>query len=54
MFLERYGVFVFEFRRSDPLPVVKQILLQTTALMKSGAVRLSAGDAVAEVKKDPP
>lgn len=53
-FLERYGVFVFEFRRGDPLPVVKQILLQTIALMKSGAVRLSAGDASAEMKKDPP
>jgi Pyruvate/2-oxoacid:ferredoxin oxidoreductase delta subunit len=53
-FLERYGVFVFEFRRGDPLPVVKQILLQTIAMMKSGDIRLSAGDATAEMKKDQP
>ena len=54
VFLERYGVFVFEFRRGDPLPVVKQILLQTIAMMKSGGIRLSAGDATAEIKEDQP
>jgi hypothetical protein len=43
VFLERYGVFVFEFRRGDPLPVVKQILLRTIAMMKTGDIHLSAG-----------
>jgi hypothetical protein len=52
VFLERYGVIVFEFRRGDPLPVVKQILLQTIAVMKSGAIRLSADTASVEMKKD--
>ena len=52
VFLERYGVFVFEFKRGDPLPVIKQILQQTIAMMKSGDIRLSAGDATADMKKD--
>jgi hypothetical protein len=30
-FLERYGIFVLEAKRGDPLPLVKQILLQTIA-----------------------
>ena len=42
-FLERYGVFVFEFRRGDPLPAIKQILSRTIEMMKSGSIRLSAG-----------
>ncbi len=54
VFLEHYGVFVFEFRRGDKLPVVKQILQQTIAMIKSGDIRLSAGDATADMKKDQP
>lgn len=52
-FLERYNIFVHEFRRGDPLPVVRDILLQTIAMMKDGRIRLPAGDTAAEIDDDP-
>ena len=53
IFFERYNIFIFEFRRGDPLPVVRQLLLQTIEMMKTGHIRLPAGDAVAEIRDDP-
>ncbi|HEX4191826.1 MAG TPA: hypothetical protein VHY80_01965 [Stellaceae bacterium] len=52
-FFERYGTFILEARRGDPMPVIKQVLLQTIEMMKSGQIRLSAG-AIAATKQDPP
>jgi diadenosine tetraphosphate (Ap4A) HIT family hydrolase len=43
VFLERYGTFILEARRGDPLPVIKQILLRTIEMMKSDQIRLSPG-----------
>jgi hypothetical protein len=40
---ERHGVFLLEFRRGDPLPVVRALLEQTIELLRRGAIRLTIG-----------
>jgi hypothetical protein len=52
-FLERHGIFVFEYRRGDPVTVVQKLLAQTIVLMKSGSIRLSAGK-IAEIEDPAP
>ena len=42
-FFERYGVFLHEFRRGDPLPVVRKMLVQMIDLLRSAAIRLPIG-----------
>ncbi|HZL59753.1 MAG TPA: hypothetical protein VFC38_08625 [Stellaceae bacterium] len=42
-FFELHGVFLLEFRRGDPLPVVRALLGRTIELVRSGAIRLSTG-----------
>lgn len=42
-FFERYGVFVAEFRRGDPIQVVHEILIRALDLLRSGALRLPIG-----------
>ena len=42
-FFERHGVFVHEFRRGDPVPVVQKILVGMIDMLRSGAIRLSIG-----------
>ena len=52
-FFERYGVFLHEFRRGDPLPVVRGLFERMIGLMQSGAICLSAGplERASEVEK---
>lgn len=40
---ESHNVFVHEFRRGDPLPVVRNILVQMIDMLKAGTIRLSIG-----------
>jgi hypothetical protein len=42
IFLERRAVFLHEFRRGDPLPVVRTLFGRMIDLIQSGAIRLSA------------
>jgi hypothetical protein len=42
-FFERHGVFLHEFRRGDPLPVVQKMLVQMIDLLQSAAIRLPIG-----------
>jgi hypothetical protein len=41
--LERHGVFLFEYRRGDPLPAVRALLEPAIDLLARGAIKLSAG-----------
>ena len=41
-FFEHHGVFELEFRRGDPLPVVRALLGRMIDLVGAGAIRLSA------------
>jgi hypothetical protein len=41
--LERHGIFLFEFRRGDPLPAVRALLEPTIELMGLGTIRMSVG-----------
>ena len=43
VFFENHGVFVHEFRRGDPAPVVRRILAQMMDMLRSGTIRLSIG-----------
>jgi len=45
-FFERHGVILHEFKRGDPLPVVRKMLGQMCNLLRSGAIRLSIGPTV--------
>jgi hypothetical protein len=49
---ERHGVFLHEFRRGAPLPVVRALLERTIELVRLGAIRLSVGplDPASEVE----
>jgi hypothetical protein len=40
---ERHGVFLHEFRRGDPLPVVRALLERMIELVRLGTIRLSVG-----------
>jgi hypothetical protein len=40
---ESHGVFLHEFRRGDPLPVVRALLVRMIEMMQLGNIRLSAG-----------
>jgi len=42
-FFEHHGVFVHEFRRGDPAPVVRKILVRLIAMLRSGDIRLAIG-----------
>jgi hypothetical protein len=42
-FFERHGVFLHEFRRGDPLPIVRTLLARTLELVRLEAIRLSVG-----------
>jgi hypothetical protein len=42
-FLERHGIFLFEFRRGDALPAVRTLLERTLVMLKSGSIRLTPG-----------
>ena len=42
-FLESHGVFVHEFRRGDPLWLVRKILVRMMDMLRSGAIRPSIG-----------
>jgi hypothetical protein len=42
-FFESHGVFLHEYRRGDPIPVVRKLLVQMLDLLRSGAVRPSIG-----------
>jgi hypothetical protein len=42
-FFERHGLFLHEFRRGDPLPVVRKMLVRMIDLLQSAAIRLSIG-----------
>ena len=41
--LERHGVFLFEYRRGDPLPAVRALLEPAIDLLARGTIKLSAG-----------
>ena len=40
---ESHGVFVHEFRRGDPVPLVRRILVRMIDMLRSEAIRLSIG-----------
>ena len=42
-FFESHGVFVHEFRRGDPLWLVRKILVRMMDMLRSGAIRPSIG-----------
>ena len=42
-FFERYGYFIHEYRRGDPMETVRQILLHMLGMMERGDIRLSMG-----------
>lgn len=42
-FFESHGVFLHEFKRGDPFPVVRELTCRTIDLLRSGALRLSIG-----------
>jgi hypothetical protein len=42
-FFESHGVFLHEYRRGDPVPVVRKLLVQMIDLLQSAAIRLSIG-----------
>src|SRR5580698_1630675 len=42
-FFERHNVFVHEYLRGDPAPIVRKRLGQLLDLLRSGAVRLKIG-----------
>lgn len=42
-FFERYGVFLHEFQRGDPIPVVRPLLVHMVDQVRSGALRLTIG-----------
>ena len=42
-FFERYGYFIHEYRRGDPIETVRQILLYVLGMMERGDIRLSMG-----------
>jgi len=48
-FFERHGVFLHEFRRGDPLPVVRALLERTIELVRLGTIRLSVGPLQPEI-----
>jgi len=41
--LERHSLFLLEFRRGDPFPVVRALLEQVIEKLADGDIRLSAG-----------
>jgi hypothetical protein len=43
VFFENHGVFVHEFRRGEPMPLVRKILVQMIDMLRSGTIRLSIG-----------
>ena len=53
---EGHNVFVHEFRRGDPVPVVRNILVQMIDLLRSGIIHLSIGPLAppddAELRRD--
>ena len=42
-FFERYGYFIHEYRRGDPMEIVGHILLHMLGMMERGDIRLSIG-----------
>jgi hypothetical protein len=42
-FFERHGVFLHEFRRGDPIQIVRAMLLRMIDLLQSSAIRLPIG-----------
>lgn len=42
-FFERHGIFIHEYRRGDPVPVVRSILLASLERLRSGQLRLVIG-----------
>jgi hypothetical protein len=42
-FFERHGVTLHEFKRGDPLAVVRPLMVRMIDLMRLGAIRLPAG-----------
>ena len=40
---ENHNAFVHEFRRGDPLPAVRRILVHLVGMLRSGTLRLSIG-----------
>ena len=46
---ERHGVFLLEFRRGDPLPVVRALLGRMIEQLSVGTIRLSAGPLQPEI-----
>ncbi len=53
-FFKRYGVFVHEYLRGDPAPIVRTILLHVIGLLRSGDLRLPIGALAPERKADEP
>jgi hypothetical protein len=43
LFFENHGVFVHEFRRGDPVPLLRRILVHMIGMLRSGALRPSIG-----------
>jgi hypothetical protein len=43
VFFENHGVFVHEFRRGDPAPIVRKILVEMIDMLRSETIRLSIG-----------
>jgi hypothetical protein len=41
IFFERHHVFLHEFRRGDPIAVVRTLLVRMLGLVESGAIKLS-------------
>ena len=41
--LERHGVFLFEYRRGDPMPAVRALLEPAIDLLARGTIKLAAG-----------
>ena len=44
-FFERHGVTLHEFKRGDPIAVVRPLMIRMIELMRLGAIRLKAGPA---------
>lgn len=49
---ERHGVFLLEFRRGDPLPVVRALLERIIEQVSLGTIRLSAGSLQPETEAE--
>ena len=46
MLFERHGIFLHEFRRGDPIAIVRRLLDRMLGLVGSGTIRLSVGPTI--------